>query len=542
MQKVIGKIRFLAFTLMVILVLFASCSGGAGAENATISINLVKGSLPDKSSVSPDQLRHVIELSGPTGIQTLTLSGSGTAKATVAPGLWRIDVEAYLGDELYAKGSATADVKAGRNTNVTVFMTVVWGGEAGGGIGTGGGGGNPAGSGPVSPGFTGSIVITASGGINGDEKSLSGSWIEGQTLTAAYSGPETPTGWIWYDDSAAVISSINTYTITAADRGKLYSVEADFGSTTIQLGFDIHPWVPLNSPAAFYSMILSGEYILTCDIPSPGITPNNMGPFTGKLDGNGKKIFININEGGQNSGLFASISLGSEIKNLILEGQVVTTMGGAATNYAGSVAGQNNGTIRNVISKVDVSISNNVTIAGTSENAGGIAGINTGTITNCFHDANITTIGSVEIVRAGGIVGFNDTGGNISYCLSMGDITSTNNSALTYDRFVGGIAGNHAGNSINNNVVTGGVLDIQSGFPSWSLGPIANGSPVPITNYHYDTITYTKSLANTDGTSVTPPTPESWWQGIWTSVWAGTTPTETRPWVWDGSRPKLWFE
>ena len=131
---------------LTLAVVFTACSGGAGGDTATISINLGKG-MPDKSSVSPDRLRHVITLTGPTGVQTLTVSGGGTAKATVTPGLWRIDVEAYFGDELYAKGSASADVKAGRNTDVTVFMTVVWGGEVGGAIGSGGGGGG-GGSGP----------------------------------------------------------------------------------------------------------------------------------------------------------------------------------------------------------------------------------------------------------------------------------------------------------------------------------------------------------------------------------------------------------
>ena len=71
-------------------------------------------------------MRHTITLSGPTGTKILTISGAGTASATVAAGLWNIGVDAYYGEELYAVGSASADVKAGRTTNVSVQMTVVW--------------------------------------------------------------------------------------------------------------------------------------------------------------------------------------------------------------------------------------------------------------------------------------------------------------------------------------------------------------------------------------------------------------------------------
>ena len=132
---------FKGILLITGMLLLGACSGGGG-ENSTISINLNAGSLPDKSSVSIDQLRHVITLSGPSGKQTYNVSGRGTVKASVAAGLWIIDVEAFLGDELYAVGSASAEVKAGRNTSVTIFMTVVWGSQAAGGVGGGSGGGS----------------------------------------------------------------------------------------------------------------------------------------------------------------------------------------------------------------------------------------------------------------------------------------------------------------------------------------------------------------------------------------------------------------
>ena len=52
-------------------------------------------------------------------------------QVTVVAGTWYIDVEAYLEEALYAVGSATAEVKAGQNTDVLIQMNVVWSDSAG---------------------------------------------------------------------------------------------------------------------------------------------------------------------------------------------------------------------------------------------------------------------------------------------------------------------------------------------------------------------------------------------------------------------------
>ena len=132
--------KVIPFFLSIFLLGLAACS--TGGETATLNINLGKDSLPGKASVSIDQLRHAITLSGPTGKRSYSISGGGTVRATVAAGLWYIDVEAFLGSELYAKGSGSAEVRTGRNTSVTIYMTVVWGEETTGGVG-GSGGGKP---------------------------------------------------------------------------------------------------------------------------------------------------------------------------------------------------------------------------------------------------------------------------------------------------------------------------------------------------------------------------------------------------------------
>jgi len=130
------SVKLLMLLMAAALFMLAACSGGsAGGDTATISISLSGGSVEGRATVSIDQLRHVITLSGPTGKQTHTIMGAGTVKATVYPGRWNIDVEGYLSDGLYSVGSASADVKAGKNTNVSIEMTVVWADSAVGGGG-----------------------------------------------------------------------------------------------------------------------------------------------------------------------------------------------------------------------------------------------------------------------------------------------------------------------------------------------------------------------------------------------------------------------
>ena len=136
------------FSLLFAIYSLLLCTCSSGGESAVISINLGSGSIPAKVArdVSISELKHIITFSGPTGTQIVTITGGGTAKATVMPGHWNISVEAYLGDELYAIGSASTEVRAGKTSNVTVQMTVVWGND-----------GSPSQVGTVSPGITVSV-------------------------------------------------------------------------------------------------------------------------------------------------------------------------------------------------------------------------------------------------------------------------------------------------------------------------------------------------------------------------------------------------
>jgi len=151
----------LVFTSVVISFSMVACTSGTGdREDAYIVLDFgdaaetVKAVAPN---VSIDQLRHAITFIGPTGIKTYSISGAGKMTAAVAPGIWRIDVEGYYGDELYSKGSTSVEVKARQNTSVMIKMTIVWTGSLTGG--GGGGGSSGGGSGPIS------IVVTSSGSV-----------------------------------------------------------------------------------------------------------------------------------------------------------------------------------------------------------------------------------------------------------------------------------------------------------------------------------------------------------------------------------------
>ena len=115
---------FLSLSLVVFSMATLNCGSPSGGNTSAITISF--SNAPGKAAVGIDQLRHEISLSGPTGIKTFTITGAGSVNATVAVGHWTISVQGFLGDELYAVGSGSAEVKAGLNTNVTIQMTVVW--------------------------------------------------------------------------------------------------------------------------------------------------------------------------------------------------------------------------------------------------------------------------------------------------------------------------------------------------------------------------------------------------------------------------------
>ena len=187
-------------------------------------------------------------------------------------------------------------------------------------------------------------------------------------------------------------------------------------------------------------------------------------PYTGTLDGNGKKINNLSNEGrdiANYQGLFGCIGSGGTVQNVGLED--ISIKGGF---HVGGVAGSNEGTITNCYNTGDVSGSGNFVggvagdnykgtitncyntgaVSGSGAYVCGVAGFNfEGTITNCYNTGGVSGSGNF----VGGVVGLNDDG-TITNCYNTGDVSGSGN-------FVGGVVGLNSDGTITNCYNTGVV-------------------------------------------------------------------------------------
>ena len=232
---------------------------------------------------------------------------------------------------------------------------------------------------------------------------------------------------------------------------------------------------------------LSANYILTADINLGGETNpwNPIGTFTGTFDGAGHTIsglYIagDSSADGNDRGLslFSCLGSGGTITNLTVDGKIDPE---DCHGSFGGIVGENDGTISNCISDVDIknttgyakgtiggvvgsansgsTVENcrytgtiNVTHSGSSMGMGGVVGQASGcTIRNCENAGTVQT----NIWR-GGIVGRNNGSAQVLNCRNSGIVTSNNPAAGAGS---GGVVGDNYGtieNSYNTGTVTGG--------------------------------------------------------------------------------------
>lgn len=174
---------------------------------------------------------------------------------------------------------------------------------------------------------------------------------------------------------------------------------------------------------------LDGNYKLTADIENVTTTIGQgtdtyPSVFTGSIDGDGHTVTLNIQAAKTYQGLIGWTD-GATIKNLVVKGQITSTLGWIAGITPKAV----NTTIENCGSQVNISTTGN-----NMSNLAGIAGYaeNT-TITNCYNAGSI----SGKIKNAGGITGQIKTYALIENCYNTGDISTTATSAPR----VGGVIG-----------------------------------------------------------------------------------------------------
>ena len=106
------------------LILSACFSPWKGGDEVEIVINFTGGSGSGRS-VTLDQLKYIVTLSGNNETITIEENGGGAIRATVSVGHWNVKIDAYLNEELYATGSNSVDVKAGQNNYVTIKIIPV---------------------------------------------------------------------------------------------------------------------------------------------------------------------------------------------------------------------------------------------------------------------------------------------------------------------------------------------------------------------------------------------------------------------------------
>ena len=670
-NKELAVNKFCSITVGLALgLLLCTCSGG-GSDTATISISLGMLPSPGRAAVSIDHLVHIIKLSGPTGSQTMTVTGSGTAKATVAVGTWHIRVEAFFEEELYAVGSATAEVKAGRNTDVLIQMTVVWTDSAGDANSGGGGSGGSAGSG-ISPqisvtiipaavtvqkgntfqfnatvnnstnqsltwtvssslsnidgtGFltvgmseatgaqftvtatsvadntkSGSAVVTVAAtpyaitlnqsGIFTFTPAGEGYYLEPLTVTITNIGSNGTgslnVGITGSDSSSFIIGlsppisdippgGTHTFTVVQAsslvagtyndatvtvDDGGANGISASFGLSFTVLfpdGTPVAPWLVTNDAdlAAVGTGTPTGwdldkSYKQTSPI-TLAAPWNPIGPFTGSYDGGGNTITltsVSYNPSGVYAGLFSQIVSSGEVKNLALKGAVTVTFSDSNYCVAGVVAGENDGTIRNVSSSVNFTVSNSLSGIYIGGIAGRCNGSGPGIITNCYSTNDISGTSTTDL-GLGGILGRRQSApGSVSYCWGEGTLSPGVGHA-------GGIVGDNGGtgqtttncvalhDSVASSPTDCRIMGIQ--VNSGLSDNFANASMV---YGGYGNVGHDMCNGEPVSISTTEATDGGWWTGAggpkWTSFWGGATADETKPWHWDSAndRPMLWFE
>jgi hypothetical protein len=234
-----------------------------------------------------------------------------------------------------------------------------------------------------------------------------------------------------------------TVTVTAGQRTQALIVMDPVG--TYAENIYVHSGAELRYYVAAYDDV-DVTFHLVDDISVTGFPVMELLGFLGTLDGHGHTIALSISDvENWQSGLFAKNY--GVIKNLKLTGSVTGTFNSSLNSAnigAGAVVADNQGTIKNVVSTVTVSATQN----GTGNlYAGGIAGINSGTIEDCSAGGDVlsTKPGTGNAPHGGGIAGRNEGGGAINRCYAYGIIRSAGANIGN----VGGIVGWNSGTISN---------------------------------------------------------------------------------------------
>ena len=237
-------------------------------------------------------------------------------------------------------------------------------------------------------------------------------------------------------DLGYTIESNGSYTVTSADGLMNVAELVNGGKTDINITLDKN-----------------------IDLTGKGWTPigtSFKNSYTGTFDGGGHTITgLTVTTNDQYAGLFGYIGNAGTVKNVVMEGVLITSNNGSS--QAGGVVGYSWGTIENCSVSGSVSGTDCVggvvgsqkagSIIGCSSSAtvkgkhyvGGVAGEKWGTMTACYATGNVTLeIASQKNNFGGGVVGLNG-GSRVLACYATGNVTSTGSS--TGNVHIGGLFG-----------------------------------------------------------------------------------------------------
>ncbi|QQR68205.1 MAG: filamentous hemagglutinin N-terminal domain-containing protein [Alphaproteobacteria bacterium] len=252
----------------------------------------------------------------------------------------------------------------------------------------------------------------------------------------------------------------------------------------------------INNLSSCNSMTLSGAYALNANIGTATVPIGSSAtPFTGKINGLGHTVTVNITASGDNTGLFGYASLAS-IKNIGVSGSVSAT----TTSYTGALVGYSvNSTILNSWSTATVHGQNYVgglvgqNTANTSKTASIIMSYAKGAVTSetgSYYVGGLvgenlgTASGSSAVVTSsyaiGAVTGTNYVGGLIGYNYSNTSGTAPITSSyatgnVTADYYAGGLIGYNYGQSsgnasINSSYATGAVGSAAAQYAGGLIG------------------------------------------------------------------------
>jgi uncharacterized repeat protein (TIGR02543 family) len=180
-----AKNVFRAAVCAAFVLVLGGCFNPQAGNTGTLTINL-GGSAGGSRSVhewppNNDMLKDIkyrITLSGSSGTINIEAEGGTVIKTTLAAGIWNITITAFLNGELYAEGSAAADVKAGQAASVTVPLRY-------------------AGEEPPEETFT--VTFDSNEGSHVDAETV----VKGGTVTRPANPTRSGYGFVrWYSDSA----------------------------------------------------------------------------------------------------------------------------------------------------------------------------------------------------------------------------------------------------------------------------------------------------------------------------------------------------